>query len=198
VAERSDALCVVASEERGSISIARDAALHPLDGKDALADELRAFLGGGAGGRAIRSRVLAGHHFEKLMAVAIAFISWFVLVHGADATQRTYNVPVTISGLSPDQEVAKISQQQVRITFSGPRREFFFTGSGNIKLTVPLHDQPHGSRVHALTSELLSYPKNLTVKAIEPSRVVVTLARRRPAAASAAPKADRPRPRPTR
>ena len=44
LAERTDALCIVVSEERGTVSIARDGRLTRLAGPEALVAELRRFL----------------------------------------------------------------------------------------------------------------------------------------------------------
>ena len=80
ISERSDALAVVISEERGSITIAHDGALSELSDADALAAALQKFLGDRARPPNPWRELLTRHHAAKIAALGVAMLSWVVLV----------------------------------------------------------------------------------------------------------------------
>jgi diadenylate cyclase len=166
LAERSDALCLVVSEERGCVSVAREGKLREIDDVDQLSNEIALFLGQSAAQRRPWPRVLGRETPYALASVGIALLLWLVLVHGSTVTQRTFVIAVQYSDLEPE----------VTMTFSGTRRDFYFLGPGNVKLVVPLSEARTGNRVVTISPFDVSFPASLTLKTIEPSHVVLRIA----------------------
>jgi diadenylate cyclase len=82
LSERTDALCLVVSEERGTLSIARHGALRPVANPEELARLIGAFYRERRALRAPRPtlRSLArGHRVEKAAAVVLALFLWLVV-----------------------------------------------------------------------------------------------------------------------
>jgi len=82
LSERSDALCLVVSEERGTISAARHGALRPVGTPEELARLITAFHRERRALRAPRPslRTLArGHRLEKAAALVLALFLWLVV-----------------------------------------------------------------------------------------------------------------------
>jgi len=85
LSERSDALCLVVSEERGSVSAAREGELRTIGSEDELAKLIAAFYRERrALGRARPrlSELVRGRHWEKLAALALAIGLWLLLAKG--------------------------------------------------------------------------------------------------------------------
>ena len=82
LSERTDALCLVVSEERGSVSAARDGELRQIGSEDELAKLVTSFYRERrALGRA-RPRLgelVRGRHWEKAAALALAVGLWLLL-----------------------------------------------------------------------------------------------------------------------
>jgi diadenylate cyclase len=82
LSERTDALCLVVSEERGSVSVARDGELRPIGSEDELAKLVAAFyrerrvLGRA---RPRFAELVRGRHWEKAAALALALGLWLLL-----------------------------------------------------------------------------------------------------------------------
>jgi uncharacterized protein (TIGR00159 family) len=174
LAERTDALCLVSSEERGVVSIAHQGTLRAVEGA-----ELRRVVGDFLRPSKPRPRRWQGVLREAptvLSALLVAVALWFVLVHGATVTQRTFKIPVQYAELDPQKRVVAIQPPSVTLTFTGTRRDFYFVGPANVKLVVPLGDAKAGSKVVAISPFDVSFPAALTLKTIEPSHLVLRIA----------------------
>ena len=81
ISERSDALCIVVSEERGTISLAREGALDVLPDASALQRRLDGFLADIAPRPAAQTvkRLFTHNVREKSMALAVSALVWLVL-----------------------------------------------------------------------------------------------------------------------
>ena len=82
LSERSDALCLVVSEERGTVSAARNGELRPVGSEDELAKVVAAFYRERrALGRARPSllELVSGRHAEKVAALLLAVGLWLLL-----------------------------------------------------------------------------------------------------------------------
>jgi diadenylate cyclase len=176
LAERTDALCLVVSEERGRVSVARDGKLRELGDAAQIAAEIVAFAGQAAPRRRPWIRRLSRELPHALASIGIAVLLWLVLVHGSTVTQRTLVIPVQYADLDPEEQVAAIQPAQVSMTFAGTRRDFYFLSPANVKLVVPLADAKPGSRVVSISPLDVSFPADLTLKTIEPSHVVLRIA----------------------
>jgi uncharacterized protein (TIGR00159 family) len=104
LAERTDALCVVVSEERGTVSVAHHGQLRVLRGADELPGELRTFLQEAAPGHAEPESL--GRRVERIwkeavLSIALAMSIWVVFVPGSSVTEVTRSVPVIVENLPP-------------------------------------------------------------------------------------------------
>lgn len=82
LSERSDAICLVVSEERGSVSVASDGRLEPVPNADALAARISRFF---RERRALASpdpgwsRLLRERRPEKAASLALALLLWLLV-----------------------------------------------------------------------------------------------------------------------
>jgi uncharacterized protein (TIGR00159 family) len=90
LSEKSDALCLVVSEERGSVSAARDGRLEPVPNAQALASVLNRFY---RKRRALStpaprmSRLLRERQAEKAASLVLAFVLWLLVIAGTGAPE---------------------------------------------------------------------------------------------------------------
>jgi uncharacterized protein (TIGR00159 family) len=85
LAERADALCIVVSEERGEISIARDHELRLLKTSDELKTEIEQFIQmkrDPHAGRRTPWSVLTANWVEKIAAAGLALGLWVIFISG--------------------------------------------------------------------------------------------------------------------
>jgi uncharacterized protein (TIGR00159 family) len=173
LSECSDALCLVVSEERGTISIAHRGGIRTVDDAGDLAEELEAFY------HAITPRpkvhfwqeIFRHNYREKLLALALAVMLWTLVVHRAQVVKRAFEIPVQYGLLGTNLVVQTVKPENITVTFSAPRKAFDFVRPGDIRLVLQLWDTKKGHREFRITGNDLTYPPKLDLEDIEPRQV---------------------------
>lgn len=179
LAERTDALCLVVSEERGEISIARDAKLHVLASSDELEGELEAFLEASRARRPQRRALwllLTRNWVEKGMAAGLAFGLWVIFVSGGQGIQQTHMASVLVDNVPPTLEVTGVEPKEVEVTFSGPRREFYLLDQSQVEVRLD-GSQAAGRKTFPIGADNVRHPEALTVVAVTPQAVELSVRR---------------------
>lgn len=182
LAERSDALCIVVSEERGTVSVARDGRLVRLPGPEALAAELRRF----------RQRVpdrrerpgvwrgVARRWPEALVAIGASATLWFLLVPGSAVDRFTRRVPVVVDNLPAGWDLESVDPPEVEVVFEGSRRSLLLAGGGAARAEVHVDAllAQLGRRTFELDPRNVQHPEGWRPIALEPDRVKLSLVER--------------------
>jgi uncharacterized protein (TIGR00159 family) len=179
LSERTDALCVVVSEERGTISIANGGRLRPIGRPRALAIELRrharpAREPAGAGWLQPRFR-------DALLAVGIAAGLWVVQVPGSVVTEVEVKASVVVEKLPDEFRLETIDPEVVTVRLTGRRRDLVLASNGEVEVRVDALLVRLGRRTFALTPDLVDRPEGLEVTSIEPDRVKISIGSAEPA-----------------
>jgi len=173
LSERSDAVCLVVSEEQGTISISRQAELRLVSTASELASHLEAFYEEIDPRPKTRSwtQIFRKNYREKALSFGLAAILWIVVGYGSQTVQRTFEVPVRYGALPGNLLVATIAPGKVQVTFSGYRRAFAFIRPEDLKLELDLWDLKKGAHHISVSTHDLSFPPGMEVEDIEPRRV---------------------------
>jgi uncharacterized protein (TIGR00159 family) len=183
LSERTDALCLVVSEERGSISIAHRGDIRTVADSAELADSLEAFYREmsplGETSRPWHA-FLRQNSRERLIAVTLAILLWTVVVQRSQVIRRTFEVPVTTAQLPVQYTVTDVQPASVRATFSGPRKAFVFVRDDDFKLVLKLWNAKVGIRKYPLASSDLVHPADLSLEDIEPRQILLNIEEKLP------------------
>jgi len=178
LAELSDALCIAVSEERGTISVARNGRLRQIDNIQELGLLLRRFLQEkypSSEQRTFSLALVKENWVVKLVTFALAVGLWYVLVPGSSTVEVAYKLPVQVQNVPPDYQVEEVTPSQVTATFTGPRRAFYFFDPGKLKVTVDLSAVDSGRKVLRLTEQNVQHPQDLTLQQIDPQTLRVSV-----------------------
>lgn len=174
LAERTDALCIVVSEERGTVSVALAGRLRRLPNAQALEAEVQRFLDAQTPAAAQRPplwRVILKRWPEALAAWALAASLWWLLVPGSDLVEVVQQAPVVIENLPPGYVLDLVEPAQVTVTLEVPRRQTLVSDLGATRVRVDALLVQLGRRTFQLSADQVERPSSAQVLELEPRRV---------------------------
>jgi len=178
LAELSDALCIAVSEERGTISFARNGRLRQVDNVQELGLLRRRFLQEkypSSERRTFSFALVRENWVVKLVTFSLAIGLWYVLIPGSSTVEVTYKLPVQVQNIPADYHVEEVMPAQVNATFTGPRRAFYFFDPGKLRVTVDLSSTETGRKVLRLTEQNVQHPQDLTLRELDPQTLRVSV-----------------------
>ena len=176
LAERSDALCIVVSEERATISVAREARLVSLAGGQELKEVLEAFYAKGAPRKESKpfSDLLKKNFAKKAAAVFIASTLWYVFGYQKGSIRRDFVVPVEYRNLGTEWMIEGAKITEATLMLSGPEQAFRLLDPQTLKISVDLARIGEGEQNVEFTRDTVKIPSNLSLEEIKPDRIQVT------------------------
>jgi len=174
LAERTDALCIVVSEERGDISVTRNGEIRTVADAAELADVLEAFYDEtDPERRPVKWWDLVRHNSrEKALSLALSVTLWMFFVHQSQTVVRQYEVAVSHTLLPSQLRVVVTQPTNVLVSFRGARRDFEFLRASDLRLEIPLVDGRQGKQLKEIMAQNLTHPPPLIPVDIDPREVV--------------------------
>ncbi len=177
LSERTDALCVIVSEERGDVSLAENGVLTRLPSLETLERHLIGFLrerAPAAPGMRWRD-ALRRNATEKFLAAGIAVALWLVLVQGYAPASATFKVPIEVEQVPAELRVAGVRPPSVQVTLRGLRRDLTLLNPLTLRVHIPLQEVPEGVHRIVVSEDILRVPGALQLATIDPPVVELEL-----------------------
>ena len=173
--ELTDALCIVVSEERGTIMVAQDGKTTYLKNAVELKTLMERYFEMKIDAR---SKILTKKRFrqntmEKAIAVVLALGLWFVFGHQKESVQRDYIVPIEYRKVSQDWEIEESRATQATVTLMGSSQAFSLFDPNSIKASIDLSSIVEGRQTIMLSSDMVNIPSNITVVKFKPDRILI-------------------------
>ena len=179
LSEKSDALAMVVSEERGKISIFDKGKFRQLDDPEKLADTITSHwkhtssypfeLPEG------RKRWLVLSQMLISLCLAVFFWSALIIAHG-EMLEKVVTVPVEYTASPADLILIGDKQKEVRIHLAGSRADLDSINSATLNIKIDLSNALPGKQVFLISGENLRLPRNVKLLDMVPSSMELTLA----------------------
>lgn len=177
ITEHSDALAVVVSEERGTVSVVEGGGMVTIP----TAGELRAWLTARLVSVAkkrwafVPSPTLLTHNWRaKLGSLAVVMLLWFVFI-GPQNTEIGFSVPVVYHNIPANLELDGKRSQEVYLRVRGSRELLRFLDPRHIQAQVDLKDAEEGTSRYSLSTQEVNVPLGVQVADVDPATVTVHL-----------------------
>ncbi len=173
LAEVSDAMVVVVSEERGVITVAKDSRTYSLSRRDELKQHLQEHIGD------VPKRTIQRKEKIEISVAALAsflFIVgvWFSFSKGME-TLINLDIPVEYMNRNSEMEIIDTSVNSVTLNLSGSGSLINSIRPEHIKVRIDLDKVTGGKNSFPITDENVSLPPGITLKSANPPVVEVTL-----------------------
>lgn len=172
LAERCDAICIVVSEERGTVSVARNGELRTLARPNDLVAELRSAFPEEAEEDPWWKK---GVGLDAALAVVVAAVLWVVFVPGSDMSETTVSAAVEVMNLPSDVDFDSVEPDSVDVTLTGQRRDVMLAERNAVTVQVDAYLVRMGRRTFTISVSDVRKPESLSVLRVEPDRVRVSV-----------------------
>ncbi len=176
LSENCDAMCLIVSEERGTISIARNGDIETIIDPTRLTYILQRFYQEIY--PAIESRnwllFLIRNPKVKILSVVLSLGLWVVMVRGAEVTTNSYKVPIVVETNPARWGIQVFNPSNLTATIRGPYSAFAWLKPKELKVVVMPPEQPGLQNVPLGTNNLV-LPKNLSVQSLSTNEIRVIL-----------------------
>jgi uncharacterized protein (TIGR00159 family) len=174
LAEVTDAMAVVVSEERKSVVVVKDSELHEVKGVFELEQLLREHLGETP--KPTRKRVIEIVQIGMAAVVALLFVTgiWFSFTKGLD-TLIALEIPVEYMNRDPDKEIVDASVSNVSLQIGGSGALIKSIRPEQVQVKLDLSNANVGSNTYTITQEDVTLPPGAILKMVDPKTVQVSL-----------------------
>ncbi len=179
LAERTDALTIVVSEERGQVSIFRDGRISPVSDPAAVETAILTHWQETA---APAIEIPTGRRWwaaawQLLPSFIVAALFWLSLtVSQGELLEKVFTVPVEYSLTSPDLVLVGDKDNEIRLHLAGPRTSLDGLSPAQLGVKIDLSNAVPGKQSFLITDENVRLPKNVTLLDVAPSSLELTLA----------------------
>jgi diadenylate cyclase len=173
LAERTDALVLAVSEERGTVSAARNSLMQEVKSKAELSGIIEEHTGATVSwGRSGKGRFELS--VAAVLSVLLIVAVWSTFTRGVD-TLITMDVPVEYLNRPQEMEILDTSVNAVRLEISGSGVLLKRIQPEQVSVKLDLRKGTPGANQFTVTPENVSLPPGVVLKDVKPPVVEVTL-----------------------
>lgn len=174
LSERTDALCLVVSEERGTISLGHQGVLRGVQPTE-LAPALRAFVERTGPDAPATSRSIFTYWREAALALAFAMALWVVRVPGSSIIEVTRTATIIVEKLPEGFEIESVTPSEVEVKLSGLQRDLLLGAGEQPEIRIDALLVKLGRRTFQVTPDQVVLPPGVRAIEVDPGSVRLSL-----------------------
>ncbi len=174
LAEITDAMVIVVSEERGTVTLTKGNKIYNIKAKEDLSFALSEHLGI----RENQPLYAKKRKIELRIAAAVSLLIvcgvWFSISRGFDAI-KAFEIPIEYTNRDARMELLNTSATSVSLYLRGSRALLRSIRPEQIQVRMDLKNATPGTNTFPISSEHISVPPGLSLKEVRPMAVDVNL-----------------------
>jgi diadenylate cyclase len=174
LAESTDSLVVVVSEERGTVQVVKGSSLTPVFKRDDLEQQLEQHLGLKVKDQTIRKKEKREIGIAAIVSLVLITSIWLSITRGLDSLV-TFEIPIEYMNRNPGMEIMDASVNSVKIQLGGSGPLMRTIRPDHVRVKIDLGKSVAGQNIYTITHENISLPPGIVIKSFEPSVVDVSL-----------------------
>ena len=179
LAEKSDAMAIVVSEERGRVSVFVNGRMHPMANREQVGDTILAHWEGAAtysGSLAkAKSQWVILSQMMLSLVVAVLFYSALIIAQG-ELLEKVITVPVEYTASPSNLVLVGDKSKEVRLHLSGPKADLDSVDPGQLNVKIDLSKAVVGKQAFLITIDNLKLPRGVSLLDAAPQSIELELA----------------------
>jgi uncharacterized protein (TIGR00159 family) len=175
ITERTDAMAIVVSEERGTISVAQEGTLKSLPDRKSVEDTLHTFFKEEHAPTSLWEIFISSNLLLKAVSLVVAAALWFFFIFQANVVTKDIIVPVQLQGVAEGLQVTSVLPSQITLTVSGKDQDINALQPSDFNVVAGLKDKGEGAYTIMLSEEDITKPSFVTITKFTPKKMTVTL-----------------------
>ncbi len=171
--EKTDALVIVVSEERGQVTVFKDESIININDNIELDHVLREHAGALSASGGLKRQTVELSIAAMICLAGITGI-WLSFARGLE-TLMTLEVPVEFMNREPKMEIFAASASSVKLQLSGSGTLIKSVRPDQVKVKLNLANAVAGSNQVAITRDSIALPPGIQLKRVDPQALEVTL-----------------------
>lgn len=174
ITEKSDAISLIVSEERGEVSLAVKGGITRLDTSEELQERLGSMLFNPERGKSRWPSALTSNLIPKIIAFALVVVLWGFIA-GQQRTEIWLTVPLEYRNIPGNMEMVGEWANKVEVGIRGPRGVISDVGQDRVRAHIDLFQGSRGLNFIRLTPDNIRIPVGTEITKINPSEVRIRL-----------------------
>jgi len=179
LAEKSDAMAIVVSEERGKVSMFVAGRMHPVANREQLVDSILAHWEGASTYSSsltkIKTKWLVLSQMMLSLVVAVFFYSALIIAQG-ELLEKVITVPVEYTASPSNLVLVGDKSQEVRLHLSGPKVDLDSIDPGQLNAKIDLSKAVVGKQTFLITRDNLKLRQGVILLDVTPQSIELELA----------------------
>jgi uncharacterized protein (TIGR00159 family) len=179
LAERSDALVIVVSEERGKIVAFKNGSMHRINNREQLSDAIKSHWHETASyGLDLPQVKLSWRTVAQMSAsLGLAVLFWSTLaINQGEIIEKVVTVPVEFTASPHNLVLVGDKDKSVRLHLSGPKSDLNTIDASSLRAKLDLSKALAGKQIFVVTAENIRLPRNINLLDVVPSSIELSLA----------------------
>ncbi len=180
ISEKTDAVCIVVSEERSEVSTVKDGEIRTWEKPELLAEKLKDWLGITESPSVTPKEFLKVAFVKnwgaKLGALAMVSMAWLILASQQEV-KISITAPVKHVNIPSELVLGKDSAESVSLALSGSRNSIKSLKDQGVRVYVDLENLSSGTHQIRLSSKNIDLPLGVNVNNVAPNNIRVILNR---------------------
>lgn len=166
IAERSDTLVVVVSEERGTVSIAENGILEKVD-RESLRTRIDTFYNRIFPAASVKKKrtIFTTNPGFRILSLIAAIALWFTFVYQVDVISRSYSIPIVFKNIPDNFVIDETRPSEIKVTLNGPERSFNFD-ERSLKASFDISSIREGIHTLTVAKQNITVPDGIFVNQI--------------------------------
>jgi diadenylate cyclase len=177
LSEHADAMCIIASEEKGRLSVCRDGKLKTLTQFSDLEKELDRFIKNKftSQSKGRKSNFFQHDLVLKTGSLMLAGVLWFFTAYQAGITEKSFLVPITLNNMPKDIVIEEYNPKSIRVTVNGRGDAILSKVSeSDFKVNFDASVLDSGVNKQKINNKDIVLPSNISLVSYEPGSFLLT------------------------